>query len=235
MLKPHPAATKRAAYFDVDGTLAQTTLVTTLNWHLRQYYILPAYLIWLLSLAIRGPWWWMIHHYNPDLYQRSLYSNYYGLSIEDLYAQTDKCYRACFRPRLYPKAIECLLELKKEGYLIVLISGNLELTLQPLAREFDVKLIAPNLQYNDEGICSGALNAMPLVGERKANVIRIHAEEYGVDLSQSKAFGNEWGDLKMLETVGHPVVVNPDSRLKRIASQRNWPHEKWRTGKLGSI
>ncbi|MGB9880172.1 MAG: HAD family hydrolase, partial [Anaerolineae bacterium] len=32
-------------------------------------------------------------------------------------------------------------------------------------------------------------------------------------------------DLPLLELVGHPVAVNPDPRLKRVAQKRGWPVE----------
>jgi len=32
-------------------------------------------------------------------------------------------------------------------------------------------------------------------------------------------------DLPLLERVGHPVAVNPDPKLKRLAKQRDWPIE----------
>jgi phosphoserine phosphatase len=30
-------------------------------------------------------------------------------------------------------------------------------------------------------------------------------------------------DLPLLEAIGHPVAVNPDFRLRRIAARRGWP------------
>ena len=30
-------------------------------------------------------------------------------------------------------------------------------------------------------------------------------------------------DLAVLEAVGHPVAVNPDPRLERVARRRGWP------------
>jgi hypothetical protein len=35
----------------------------------------------------------------------------------------------------------------------------------------------------------------------------------------------------MLETVGHPVAVNPDARLKRIARESGWDVRDFRTGR----
>jgi hypothetical protein len=37
-------------------------------------------------------------------------------------------------------------------------------------------------------------------------------------------------DLPMLEEVGHPVVVNPDRELARIARERGWEVRQFRIG-----
>lgn len=35
-------------------------------------------------------------------------------------------------------------------------------------------------------------------------------------------------DAPFMEVVGHPVAVNPDARLRRLATRRGWPIEDWR-------
>jgi hypothetical protein len=48
------------------------------------------------------------------------------------------------------------------------------------------------------------------------------AAEHGVDLAGSYAYSDSATDLPMLEAVGHPVAVNPDRELARVARQREW-------------
>ena len=44
----------------------------------------------------------------------------------------------------------------------------------------------------------------------------------GIDLKASYAYSDSESDLPMLEAVGHPVAVNPDGTLARIARERGW-------------
>lgn len=37
------------------------------------------------------------------------------------------------------------------------------------------------------------------------------------------AYSDSASDLPMMECVGHPVAVNPDGKLERIANERGWP------------
>ncbi len=56
----------------------------------------------------------------------------------------------------------------------------------------------------------------------KATAIRELAEREGFDLTACYAYSDSESDLPMLETVGHPVAVNPDATLARIARERGW-------------
>jgi hypothetical protein len=60
-------------------------------------------------------------------------------------------------------------------------------------------------------------------GPQKAATIRRIAERDGLDLNESWAYSDSATDLPMLEAVGHPVAVNPDRALRRIAQMRGWP------------
>jgi hypothetical protein len=44
----------------------------------------------------------------------------------------------------------------------------------------------------------------------------------GIDLAASYAYSDSYTDVPMLEAVGHPVVVNPDRVLARLARDRGW-------------
>ena len=67
--------------------------------------------------------------------------------------------------------------------------------------------------------------------EGKAVAIRELAEQEGIDLAESYAYSDSESDLPMLRAVGHPVVVNPDSELRRIARDEGW--QIMRFDKLG--
>ena len=53
--------------------------------------------------------------------------------------------------------------------------------------------------------------------------MRSLAEERGYDLSECYAYSDSSTDLPMLEAVGHPIAVNPDSSLRATALERDWP------------
>jgi HAD superfamily hydrolase (TIGR01490 family) len=58
--------------------------------------------------------------------------------------------------------------------------------------------------------------------EGKAEAIRELAEQEGIDLSESYAYSDSESDLPMMRAVGHPVAVNPDRALERVAREEGW-------------
>src|ERR671917_2682097 len=56
----------------------------------------------------------------------------------------------------------------------------------------------------------------------KAVAIRELAAREGIDLSASYAYSDSESDLPMMRAVGHPVAVNPDSALEKIARAEGW-------------
>ena len=90
-------------------------------------------------------------------------------------------------------------------------------------------LISNSLVYAD-GAATGEV-VPPLIAEgEKAAAIKRICHEYDADPTQSKAYSDSFSDAPMLESVGEPVAVNPDRRLKRVAAQRGWPVLEFRRG-----
>jgi HAD superfamily hydrolase (TIGR01490 family) len=82
-----------------------------------------------------------------------------------------------------------------------------------------------------DGIYTGRLVGEPLHGPAKAEAILALADQEGLDLSQCSAYSDSHNDLPMLTTVGHPVAVNPDAKLKAIARKNGWEIRDFRTGR----
>lgn len=217
----------RAAYCDVDGTLAATTIVRPLIWFKFNELGWPLAFLWTLTLGIRGPWWMLLDWFNRENSNRAIYASYSGMDADNLKEQAPVCYAQYIKPRLFSEGLELLKTYRRDGVKIVLVTGGIDSIMRPLAAFLGAECIAPGLDELN-GILTGAIIPAPLSGQRKANAIHVHAAENGVDLAQSYALGDSISDLQMLECVGHPIAVNPDGRLAKIATERGWRKERWR-------
>src|SRR4029078_12052572 len=82
-------------------------------------------------------------------------------------------------------------------------------------------VIATRARLDDEGRYTGALEFYAY-GPYKADAIREMAVKEGIDVARSYAYSDSITDLPMLELVGHPVAVNRDRELTRVAREREW-------------
>jgi HAD superfamily hydrolase (TIGR01490 family) len=82
-----------------------------------------------------------------------------------------------------------------------------------------------------DGIYTGRLVGEPLHGPAKAEAVIALAEREGLELDRCSAYSDSANDLPMLSLVGHPVAVNPDPKLRRIARENRWEIRDFRTGR----
>ena len=68
---------------------------------------------------------------------------------------------------------------------------------------------------------------MPPTGETRAQILADYCAAEGLRLEESVAYADSTSDLPMLEAVGFPVAVNPETRLAAIARKRGWLVEHW--------
>jgi HAD superfamily hydrolase (TIGR01490 family) len=126
-------------------------------------------------------------------------------------------------PVIYAEALEVIAEHRAAGRRVYIVSSSGEEVVRPLCQLLGVPhFIATRAEVDAEGKYTGELEFY-CYGDNKALAIREAAERYGIDLERSFAYSDSATDLPMLETVGHPHVVNPDKELRAIAVERDWP------------
>jgi len=145
----------------------------------------------------------------------------------------------------FPEALDRLAWHQAHGHRVCVVSG----TLAVLARELmkllpaPVDLIATELEtatgyIEERGDCeavwTGEISGAHMTGLAKARAVWRYAEDHGVDLARSYAYGDQNADLPMLDAVGHPVAVNPSARLARIARENGWETLRWREATAGA-
>jgi HAD superfamily hydrolase (TIGR01490 family) len=135
-------------------------------------------------------------------------------------------------PRLYPQVLEIAHRHQDEGrrvYIVTAASKELaEILAQVLG--FDGGI---GSQFSEvvDGVYTGRPTGLFIYRTGKAVAIEQLAGREGIDLEASYAYSDSESDLPMLRAVGHPVAVNPDATLARIAREEGW--EVFRIDRLG--
>lgn len=227
MLTDAQSAPSSAAFFDVDGTLVNTTIV-----HYYRYFRsrrMSAFWrpVWNAGYLVKCGYYLVLDKIDRCRLNIVFYRSYAGLRADDIKAQAEDCYHELIEPRLFGPVARCIADHRAFGRTIVLVTGSIDFIVQPLAKRLEpCDLLAPSLVEAD-GCFTGELDGPPVGGLEKATRIEKFAEANGIDLAGSHAYGDSIADLPMLECVGHPHVVNPDRSLATTARSRGWPAHRW--------
>lgn len=124
-------------------------------------------------------------------------------------------------PMVFEEAVELIAEHKAAGRDIIIISSSGTEVVEPIGARLGVDLAIGTQVAVEDGRYTGEI-LFYAYGEGKADAMRSLAQERGYDLSMSYAYSDSHTDLPMLEVVGNPVAVNPDTELRKVAVEREW-------------
>jgi HAD superfamily hydrolase (TIGR01490 family) len=158
---------------------------------------------------------------------RTAYEFLKGLSHGELQELANDFVQDVVAQRIYPDALREMRRHREEGRPVVVVSTGMRLLIEPLRAHLPIDdVIAIDLVAPD-GVLTGAVLG-PLWGQEKAQAVRAYAHQHELSLPRSWAYSDHRSDLPLLRLVGHPVVVNPDVRLRLAAYQKDWPVVRWR-------
>lgn len=123
------------------------------------------------------------------------------------------------------------------GDVCAIVTGASAYASRPLARLLRIPhVVSTVFEVGEDALFTGR-PVLPLCfGEGKLARATVLASELGLSLDDAVFYTDSISDLPLLERVGEPVAVNPDSRLLRVARRRGWRIEQWQaaTRHLGS-
>ena len=128
-------------------------------------------------------------------------------------------------PIIYAEALDLIDLHHAAGRKVVIVSSSPEEVVRPLGEFLGVDdVIATRAAVDARGDYTGELDFYGY-GPHKAEGVRAMASREGIDLAESYAYSDSITDEPMLRAVGHPVVVNPDRDLARVARAEGWQIE----------
>jgi HAD superfamily hydrolase (TIGR01490 family) len=126
--------------------------------------------------------------------------------------------------RVRPEANRLIEMHRKAGRDTYIVSASPVELVEPLAAAIGMTGGIGTVSAVDaDGVYTGELAGPFVYGPGKVTAIGEIAEWERYDLALSYAYSDSASDLPMLESVGHPVAVNPDGALARVAHDRGWP------------
>jgi HAD superfamily hydrolase (TIGR01490 family) len=206
-------------FFDVDHTLTRRSSGGRYVALAMRRGVVPWRLLFVL------PWYSLT--YRLGIFRLRAYEEGFpylkGLQRSTLEALARESFDSALKHDLFPESVELVRSLLKQGRRVVLATSSLDFIVAPLAIYLGVDdVLATALEFRDE-VCTGRLDGMPMFRREKRERVLAYASSQGVQPSDCAFYSDSIYDLPLLESVGRPVVVNPDIRLRRIARARGWP------------
>ena len=125
-------------------------------------------------------------------------------------------------PRLYPRMLEVAYEHQDAGRPVFICTAAAQEMAELLALVLTFDGAVGTVAEVVDGVYTGREGGPFNYREGKAQAIRELAGREGIDLAASYAYSDSESDLPMLRLVGHPVAVNPDTELARVAREEGW-------------
>jgi HAD superfamily hydrolase (TIGR01490 family) len=125
--------------------------------------------------------------------------------------------------KVRPEATRLLEQHRHAGRATYIVSASPVELVAPLAAALGMTGGIGTISEIVDGAYTGNLAGPFCYAEGKVDAIKETARWEGFDLGHCYAYSDSVSDLPMLEAVGHPVAVNPDAKLERIAHRRGWP------------
>ncbi|HRE01634.1 MAG TPA: HAD-IB family phosphatase, partial [Ilumatobacteraceae bacterium] len=157
---------------------------------------------------------------------RYFYRRYEDAPVDQIDEDSREMLTQLIVTKSFPAGIRRVREHKAMGHRTVLITGAMDFAVSGLKPLFD-EIVAAEMTVRPDGTYSGELAKVPPTGETRAQVLADYCAAEGLRLDESIAYADSTSDLPLLECVGFPVAVNPETRLAAIARKRGWLVENW--------
>jgi HAD superfamily hydrolase (TIGR01490 family) len=205
-------------FFDVDHTLTRRSSGGRFITAAMRRRVLPRHLLLIVA------WYSVMYRlglFHPGEYEEG-FPHLRGISRDTLERIAGESFEQKLRQDLFPEAVALVESRRAAGRRVVLATSSLDFIVQPLAEFLRVDgLLATELEF-EQGTCTGRLAGVPMLGSGKKERVLAFLASEGVRAEECSFYSDSIYDLPLLESVGLPVAVNPDFRLRRIARRRGW-------------
>ncbi len=128
------------------------------------------------------------------------------------------------QPMMLEKAAALLKRHKDQGHFLLMITATNQFVTQPISDIMGMDHIIAPIPEVINGHYTGKIVGVPSFQEGKVTRLNDWLAETGHSMEGSYFYSDSRNDLPLLELVTHPVAVDADVTLTKIAEERSWPH-----------
>jgi HAD superfamily hydrolase (TIGR01490 family) len=223
---------RHMAVFDLEHTLMASNVVDSYAWLASRHLPIVKRAGFVAGLLREAPSLLALDRRDRGDFLRYFYRRYDGAPVDQVHTDSWELFHRQLLSKSFPAGFARVRQHRRLGHRTLLITGALDFVIAPLVPLFDDIVCATMEQRG--GRYTGRMHELPPIGEARALLLHDYAHAHGLSLEESVAYADSSSDLAMLEAVGFPVAVNPESRLAAIARRRGWHVEHWAKAAGGS-
>lgn len=125
--------------------------------------------------------------------------------------------------RIRPEIITTMIKHRSAYGAVVMLSSASEPICEPVSLHLNMDDVICSKLETKSGAFTGRTIGNLVYGKEKEKRLLSYCKKYGYDPSEAYYYGDSYTDKHVMSTVGHPVAVDPDKRLCRIALKKGWP------------
>ena len=152
-----------------------------------------------------------------------------GRTVAELTALSEEVVDTSMLDRVWPGTRSLVQMHLDAGQQVWLVTATPVMLARVIATRLGLSGALGTVAEERDGVYTGRLVGDILHGPGKAHAISRLAETEGFDLSKCYAYSDSFNDMPMLTMVGNPVAINPDSKLRKYASENGWDVKDFRT------
>ncbi len=144
-------------------------------------------------------------------------------SREQLYDWRADYVDTWIKPIIAPGAPALVDKHRQQGHELLMISATHLFITAPIAELLQIPTVLSTEPEIVDNRYTGRFLGTPTYQEGKVKVLNEWLLDRNMDLVGSYFYSDSMNDISLLEAVDNPVAVNPDDKLRAIATSRDWP------------
>lgn len=154
-----------------------------------------------------------------------------GISTEFIRQLGEEVYDEMIVSKIWPGTRALTQEHLKSGRQVWLVTATPVEVASVIAERLSLTGALGTVAEVEDGIYTGRIVGEILHGAAKGHAVLALAEKENLDLTRCWAYSDSYNDIPLLTSVGNPVAINPDSKLRQHAKDNNWPIYDYRSGR----
>ena len=217
---------RHLAAFDLENTLIASNVVESYSWLATRRLDRGERLRYTLRTLREAPGLLRLDRIDRGDFLRHFYRRYEDAPLSQIETDAAELLTYVILTKGFPAGLRRVREHRALGHRTILITGALDFAVAGLRPLFD-EIVAAEMSVRPDGTLSGEMLQVPPTGETRAQILHDYCAAEGLRIDEAVAYADSTSDLPLLEAVGFPVAVNPETRLAAIARKRGWLVEHW--------